>query len=93
MVRRPSSTCFRARLTPKPWRCGLTPPPNRYPWEDAGAEARYRDWEQHYEQGIARYAVCKLITQLGPAETHPDVEPVLALHDEMTRLTDQRPLA
>jgi hypothetical protein len=88
-----AQACFRARLTPKPWRCGLTTPPNRYPWENASAEARYRAWEQRYEQSIAPYAVCKLLKQLGPAETHPDIEPVMALHDEMTRATDQRQLA
>lgn len=26
---------FRARLTPKPWRCGLPRPPGRWPWTDA----------------------------------------------------------
>jgi hypothetical protein len=88
-----AQACFRARLTPKPWRCGLTTPPNRYPWENAGAEGRYREWEQRYEQSSAPYAVCKFIKQFGPAETHPDIGPVLDLHDELTRATDQRQLA
>jgi hypothetical protein len=88
-----AQACFRARLTPKPWRCGVTPPPNRYPWSDASAEARYRAWQQRYEAAIRPYAVCKLLTTLGPAETHPEVEPVLALHDEATHAAEQRPLA
>jgi hypothetical protein len=85
--------CFRARLTPKPWRANLRTPPNRYPWDDQAAEARFREWQQRYEQNIRPYAVCKLVQQLGPAETHPDVAPVVALHDEVTRAADQRPLA
>jgi hypothetical protein len=88
-----AQACFRARLTPKPWRCGLRPPPNQYPWENAAAEARYRQWEQQYLASSAPYAVCKLIKQLGPAETHPDVVPVVALHDDITRVAEQRQLA
>jgi hypothetical protein len=88
-----AQACFRARLTPKPWRCGLRPPPNRYPWENAVAEARYRDWEQGYEQGSAAYSVCKFVRQLGPDGVHPDIGPVLDLHDDMTRVQEQRQLA
>ena len=68
-----AQACFRARLTPKPWRCQVQPPPNQYPWENANEEARYRAWERDYLAGSARYAVCRLIKELGPAETHPDV--------------------
>jgi hypothetical protein len=85
--------CFRARLTPKPWRCGLRVPPSQYPFENAAAEARYRQWEQQYLQSSAPYAVCRLVKTLGPAETHPDLVPVVALHDEATRVPEQRPLA
>ena len=85
--------CFRARLTPKPWRCGFQTPPNQFPWDDASAEARYRQWEQQYLQSSAPYAVCQLIKELGPAETHPDVVPVVALHDDITRVAEQRQLA
>ena len=88
-----AQACFRARLTPKPWRCGLKVPPSRYPWENTGLEARYREWERRYDQTSAAYAVCKFIKQFGPAETHPDIAPVLALHDELTRSTEQRQLA
>ncbi len=34
--------CFRARLTPKPWRCNLYKPPSRYPWESNDREIQYR---------------------------------------------------
>jgi hypothetical protein len=88
-----AQACFRARLTPKPWRCGMAAPPNRYPWENAGAEMRYREWEQRYEQTITPYAVCKFIKAFGPDETHPDVAPVLDLHDDLTGSAAGRPLA
>jgi len=85
--------CFRARLTPKPWRVGQRLPPSGFPWQNQSAEARYREWVQRYEQGSAAYAVCQFVSQFGPAETHPDIQPVLTMHDEMTRAGEKRPLA
>src|SRR2546423_6277310 len=35
--------CFRARLTPKPWRCGISSKPARWPWLDAKQEKRFQD--------------------------------------------------
>ncbi len=85
--------CFRARLTPKPWRCNMDTPPSRYPWGNADVEIQYRVWERRYEQASRSYAVCKLVKQLGPQEIHPDVAAILALHDRLTGVGDQRPLA
>lgn len=94
--------CFRARLTPKPWRCNATPPPwnrniaappARYPWANANVEIQYRLWEKRYEQASRAYAVCKLITELGPREVHPDVAPILTLHDRLSGVEVDRPLA
>jgi hypothetical protein len=85
--------CFRARLTPKPWRCNIDTPPSRYPWESNDHEVQYRLWERRYEQASRSYAVCKLAKQLGPPEIHPDVAPILALHDQLTGIEANRPLA
>lgn len=79
--------CFRARLTPKPWRLNnMETPPAQYPWRDTRAEMLYRNWEQRYEAAIQQYATCRLIKQFGTGEVHPDVEPVLALHDRVSRV-------
>ena len=79
--------CFRARLSPKPWRLNnMETPPAQYPWRDARAEMLYRNWEQRYEAAIQQYATCRLIKQFGTGEVHPDVEPVLALHDRVSRV-------
>jgi hypothetical protein len=85
--------CFRARLTPKPWRCNVAPPPWRYPWANADVEIRFRAWAQRYDQISRSYAVCRLIKEFGPREVHPDIAPILALHDQLTGAADQRPLA
>jgi hypothetical protein len=86
-----NQACFRARLTPKPWRCGASKPPSRYPWEDPGAERRYRDWQQRYEAAADSYATCRLIETLGTGWTHPDIQRILPVHDGQTRVG--RPLA
>jgi hypothetical protein len=75
--------CFRARLTPKPWRCNTGRPPARYPFGSVATEARYRRWEQSYEMDSRPFAVCRFVRQLGSADAHPDVKPILALHDQM----------
>jgi hypothetical protein len=85
--------CFRARLTPKPWRCNTPAPPSRYPWESNDREIQFRSWEKRYEQASRSYAVCKLVKQLGPQEIHPDVAPILSLHDQLTGVTANLPLA
>jgi hypothetical protein len=74
--------CFRARLSPKPWRCGMEKPPSRFPWQDIKSELEYRSWEEKYKAAASRYGVCRLITQIGSTEVHPDVEPILSLHDQ-----------
>jgi hypothetical protein len=75
--------CFRARLTPKPWRCGIRQQPPRYPWPDVSVEARFRQWLQRYEATSARYMTCRLVKEIGPRDVHPDIEPILSLHDQL----------
>ncbi len=88
-----AQACFRARLTPKPWRCDMDTPPTRYPWENSAAETDYREWQQRYERAIPAYSVCKFVKQLGPTAIHPEVEPILKLHDQLTGSGRERQLA
>ena len=85
--------CFRARLTPKPWRCDMDTPPSRFPWENNDREIQYRLWQRRYEEASRKYTVCKLVKQLGPQEVHPDVAPILRLHDQLTGVGSALPLA
>lgn len=72
---------FRARLTPKPWRVELRPPPVRWPFEDAGVERRFRDWVARYDAASAGHVACRLVEAIGPGAVAAEVAPVLALHD------------
>ena len=76
---------FRARLTPKPWRCGTPTPPGRFPRSEP-LEQAFQQWVPTYEQGCRDWATCALIEQIGDAATHDNVKAVLELHDRMTRV-------
>lgn len=87
---------FRARLTPKPWRCDCTRPPVPYPWRSPEAERLYRDWQRRYESKAQAYGVCRLIDTFGsaPADGSTEsIDQVVALHDRYTLRGDSLPLA
>ncbi len=85
--------CFRARLTPKPWRCGIEKPPTRWPFPDTKREKQFNKWQAKYEQSCSEWATCHLIRTLSSRDVHPDVQLVLSLHDELTRAGTTLPLA
>lgn len=76
--------CFRARLSPKPWRCGLGNPPRSYPWISNAKQQQFEHWSRRYDEAITEYAVCRYLDTVGSAAVHPNVEPVLKMHDELT---------
>lgn len=73
--------CFRARLTPKPWRCEMDTPPTRFPFQDVTEEALFRKWEQQYERVSGDFTTCRRVEQLGPQTVHPEVARIMELHD------------
>ncbi len=88
-----SQKCYRARLTPKPWRCGIRHKPERWPFPDARAEKHFQKWQAQYESFAAGWATCELVKKIGNDEVHPSVQPVLELHDQMTRVESKLKLA
>jgi len=88
-----SQKCFRARLTPKPWRCGLRKKPARWPWLDAKQEKQFQKWEAEYQGCSANWATCEFIRHIGNRDVHPDVQSILKLHDNPTRAESKLQLA
>jgi len=84
---------FRARLTPKPWRCGLRPPPVSFPFDTPQAEAQFRAWEASYGATAARYATCRYLAAFGDTRIPPDFEDLIRYHDQETRADTTLPLA
>jgi len=85
--------CFRARLTPKPWRCGLYGSPERWPWLDARAQSKFQKWEAQYQSSSSNWATCQLVSQIGNPAVHAQVQPIVKLHDDATRAASKLQLA
>ncbi len=85
--------CFRARLTPKPWRCDAGLPPARWPFLSAEDEREFQSWESQYRDKSKQFATCEFVTDIGSGEVHRTIRPLIDLHDEMTRATSGHPLA
>jgi hypothetical protein len=75
--------CFRARLTPKFWRCSADRPPSRYPWASTGDERTYRSWQESYERQIRGYSTCALVGSFGSPRIDHEVGRVLDVHDRI----------
>ena len=79
-----NQNCFRARISPKPWRMGMPRlhPPYSAVWrpEHADLPAR-RQWVETYEREARGYASCRYVETLGNGALDPAAETVLQLHD------------
>jgi hypothetical protein len=84
---------FRARLTPKPWRCGHTSNTISWPRETDDQQRRFEAWKSAYLDRQARYATCRFIGTLGNANVHPEVASILEVHDRTTRCDEPLELA
>lgn len=84
---------FRARLTPKPWRCGSPLPPGQYPFPDEIARGRYSDWIAAYEKRATGYATCRYLETIGSGRPTGQGDRLVALHDRLTRCGESLPLA
>jgi hypothetical protein len=83
---------FRARLTPKPWRCGWRLPPSTFPRESREAAA-FDKWLYGYDEAGRSYATCALLETIGSGRVSDEVSRMLTLHDEFTRSGSGLPLA
>jgi hypothetical protein len=84
---------FRARLTPKPWRCGMRIPPGAFPYETSDALNRYKEWESDYNAKASGYATCRLVTQLGSGFARNEFRELIDFHDRETKATEELRLA
>ncbi len=84
--------CFRARLSPKPWRCDMPTPRALFPYASGEIEQGQRNWENQYVQRAESFATCQLLGTFGPDARDPIVQTTIDLHDSHT-LNSGRPLA
>jgi hypothetical protein len=84
---------FRARLTPKPWRCGAAPPPGQHPREDAESIAKFARWLESYDRACKSKATCRFMESVGSNRVAENLSPIVDHHDSLTRATTELPLA
>jgi hypothetical protein len=84
---------FRARLTPKPWRCHSAPPPGGHPRQEHESQQRFASWLREYEKASSRYATCRYLETIGSGHLTADAKTLQQLHDEATRSNEPLPLA
>jgi hypothetical protein len=88
--------CFRARVSPKPWRVGVSehmrPRPGTWPISPDRSEQR-QAWVRVYEAAAATYASCRFVENLGSGTTHAKTEAVCTLHDNLSRALSGREIA
>ena len=88
--------CFRARLSPKPWRIGMgshiKPRPGIWPVKPE-RQAERNQWNAKYEAAAQAYAACALVGDLGSGAIDAGAEAVRELHDRECRAESGLPLA
>ncbi len=88
--------CFRARVSPKPWRIGISkhlrPRPGVWPIKPERLPIRQK-WVAAYEARSEAFASCRFVKTLGSTAVHPDAESVRAVHDALAKVDSGMPIA
>ncbi len=88
--------CFRARVSPKPWRIGignhLRPRPGVWPVR-ASFMPRRKAWLESYDKKAAAFASCRFESEIGRGIPHEKALAVQRLHDRMCAAESGKPIA
>jgi hypothetical protein len=86
-----NQNCFRARLSAKPWRIGISsnmrPRPGVWPVAPERLSLR-TSWVSEYERRALPFASCRFVESLGSGVVHQRIQPVIELHDRESRSND-----
>lgn len=86
--------CFRARLTAKPWRCGVDARISSSTWPVSAEVAVFRDkWVEQYNAQAVKYAACKFLWAKSGSAIAPEAKQVVEIHDRLTQCELDLPLA
>jgi hypothetical protein len=91
-----NQNCFRARLTGKPWRMGISghmrPRPGVWPVKPDRMAVR-SEWIAKYEAKALEFAACRYVDTLGVDLADSRVAWVVSLHDRESRALTELPIA
>jgi hypothetical protein len=88
--------CFRARVSPKPWRIGIsrhiTPHRGSWPVRAESLPSRHA-WVAAYENAAQAYSSCRFIGEMGDGRTATELEAVIDWHDALCHARSTKPMA
>lgn len=85
--------CYRARLTPKPWRLPSYIRADFYPDSPTAEQGYLLEWLEFYNEQSRDFSVCKLIETYGNNSMTDEAQSVLAVHDQYVLGESVKPLA
>ena len=87
--------CFRARMSPKPWRIGCDRmPPSHAVWPIPPERMPERQaWIERYERAAIEYAACRFEGEFGEGIPDSNVVTVQRLHDRLCQAESGLPIA
>jgi len=88
-----SQKCFRARLTPKPWRMDCAKAPYRYPRTEEHQQQSHEEWVNSYNRKAANFSVCNSVEGFMSNETSETANTILKVHDDYVFNTSSNTLA
>lgn len=74
--------CFRARLTPKPWRIGLPRPASKFPRAERKDVDEFDSWLRSYEATRSSWTAVRLLESFGSAPIPAEIQAVIDVHDK-----------
>ncbi len=84
---------FRARLTPKPWRCGSRKLKVGFPFTGPYDQERFNEWETEYNEKSAHFATCRFLGEFGNPVADGIIQSLVTVHDTRTKAMSGLPLA
>ncbi len=91
-----NQNCFRARVSPKPWRIGIKarigPRPGVWPLRPQHLPRR-KAWVTGYDLASEKYSSCRFVEQLGDTRIDRKCESVRAVHDRYCKADSQLEIA
>ncbi len=81
--------CYRARLTPKPWRIKIKRPKIIFPFRTDEENLKHNAWVEQYQTKSEGYSACRLIREIGEKRKNKVVD----YHDEFCKALSNLPMA
>ncbi len=81
--------CYRARLTPKPWRIAVKRPKIIFPLRTAEQDKIHTEWVENYQFKSEPFAACQFLKDYGK----PQQNNVIDYHDKFCKALTDLPLA